>query len=51
VAFIAYGFLRQQQQEAALSEGRFVPFGRTAALGFTLAGIVLGAATVIVVLA
>src|SRR4029453_7098743 len=41
-AFIAYGFLRQQQQEAALSEGRFVPFGRTAALGFTLAGIVLG---------
>ncbi len=51
VAFIAYGFLRQQQQETALLEGRFVPFGRGAALGFTVAGILLGTATVIVVIA
>jgi inner membrane protein YidH len=51
VAFIAYAFIRQQQQERALDEGRFVPFGRTAVLVFTAAGILLGGATVIVVLA
>jgi putative membrane protein len=50
VAFIAYGFLRQRRQETALSEGRFVPFGRTAALAFTAAGIVLGVATIVVVI-
>ena len=51
VAFIGYAFLRQQQQERALDEGRFVPFGRTAAVVFTIAGLLLGGATVIVVLA
>src|SRR5207344_934878 len=51
VAFIGYAFLRQQQQERALDEGRFVPFGRTAAVAFTIAGILLGGATVVVVLA
>jgi putative membrane protein len=51
VAFVGYGHLRQQQQERALAEGRFVPFTRRAALGFTVAGLVLGAATVVVVLA
>jgi putative membrane protein len=49
VAFIAYGYRRQQQQESAMLEGRFVPFGRGAALGFTAAGVVLGVATVVVV--
>jgi len=34
-----------------LLEGRFVSFGRGAALGFTVAGILLGAATVAVVIA
>jgi uncharacterized membrane protein YidH (DUF202 family) len=51
VAFIAYGFFRQQRQEAAILEGRFVPFGRGAALAFTIAGIVLGIATLVVVAA
>jgi inner membrane protein YidH len=51
LAFIGYGFLRHQQQEKALLEGRFVPFGRAAALGFAVAGILLGAATVVVVIA
>ena len=51
LAFIGYALLRQQQQERALDEGRFVPFGRTAALVFTAAGIVLGLATVVVVIA
>ena len=51
VAFIAYGFLRQQRLESAILEGNFVPFGRGAALAFTIAGIVLGTATVVVVVA
>jgi len=51
IAFIAYGLFRHQQMEAALVEGRFAPFARGAALGFTAAGLVLGVATVIVVLA
>jgi putative membrane protein len=50
VAFIAYGFRRQQLQEAAMLEGRFVPFARSAALVFAVAGIVLGAATVVVII-
>ncbi len=51
IAFIAYGLFRHQQMESALLEGRFAPFGRGAALGFTAAGVVLGAATVVVVVA
>ena len=51
IAFIAYGLFRHQQTEAALVEGRFAPFGRGAALWFTAAGLVLGVATVIVVIA
>ena len=51
VAFIAYGFRRQQLQERALLEGRFVPFDHVAALGFAIAGLVLGLATVVVVVA
>ena len=49
VAFIAYGFRRQHQQERALLEGRFAPFGATAAMAFAIAGVVLGVATVVVV--
>jgi hypothetical protein len=48
---MAYGFLRQQRQEAAIIEGRFVPFGRGAAVAFTIAGIALGTATLVVVVA
>ena len=51
IAFIAYGLFRHQQMESALLEGRFAPFGRGAALGFTAAGVVLGVATVVVVVA
>ena len=50
VAFIVYGFLRERRQDAALREGRFVEFGPVAAAGFTIAGILLGAATVLVVI-
>ena len=51
VALIGYGWYRHREQEAALTEGRFVAFGPTAALAFAVAGIVLGAATVVVVIA
>jgi inner membrane protein YidH len=51
VAFVAYGFFRQQRQEAAILEGDFVPFGHRAALAFTIAGIALGTATLVVVVA
>jgi putative membrane protein len=51
IAFIAYGLFRHRQQEQALLEGRFVEFGSRAAIGFTAAGVALGIATVIVVVA
>jgi uncharacterized membrane protein YidH (DUF202 family) len=50
VAFISYGFLRERRLEAALRQGRFVEFGSVAAAGFTIAGIVLGLATILVVI-
>ena len=51
IAFIGYGFWRQQVMERALLEGRFVPFDRRAALAFTLAGVALGIATLVVIVA
>ena len=47
----AYGYRRQQVLERALAEGRFVPFERWAAFGFTAAGVVLGVATLVVIVA
>jgi putative membrane protein len=49
VAFIGYGYWRQQVMERALVEGRFVPFDGRAALAFTVAGIVLGLATLVAI--
>lgn len=49
IAFIGYGYWRQQVIERALVEGRFVPFDGRAALAFTLAGILLGLATLVVI--
>jgi putative membrane protein len=51
ISLLAYGYYRQRLQEAALREGRFVPFAPRAALVFAVAGIVLGLATIVVVLA
>jgi putative membrane protein len=50
IAFIGYGFWRQQLLERALIEGRFVPFSLRAALGFTLAGVALGLSTLVVII-
>ena len=49
VAFIVYGYQRQRRMEQALLEGRFIPFDHRAALGFTVAGIALGLATLLVI--
>jgi putative membrane protein len=51
IGFIGYGFWRQQVMERALLEGRFVPFDRRAALVFTVAGVALGLATLVVIVA
>jgi hypothetical protein len=45
----ANGYWRQQVMERALVEGRFVPFDGRAALAFTVAGIVLGFATLLAI--
>ncbi len=50
LGFVLYGYRRQRQLEQALLEGRFIPFDHAALLGFTIAGAVLGVATLIVIL-
>jgi uncharacterized membrane protein YidH (DUF202 family) len=51
IAFVGYGYWRERMLENALLEGRFVPFGAIAALGFTVAGAALGFATLVVIIA
>ena len=50
VAFIVYGYRRQYAVEAAVGRGEWAPLDLGVALAFTAAGVVLGAATVAVVL-
>jgi uncharacterized membrane protein YidH (DUF202 family) len=50
VAFIGYGFWRQRLMEEALLDGRFIPFSHRAAVAFTVAGLGLGLATILVIL-
>jgi putative membrane protein len=50
VALIFYGHRRQQTVEAALRRGEWAPIDARATAALTAAGIVLGAATVLVVL-
>jgi putative membrane protein len=49
LVFIAYGYRRQQMVEAALQRGEWAPLHERAAAGLTIAGIVLGIATIAVV--
>jgi putative membrane protein len=46
-AFITYGFVRQRDVERALAEGRYAPLDPVIALVFTGAGLVLAAATIV----
>jgi putative membrane protein len=49
-AFVGYAYVRQRRVEEALDAGRFSPLDDRVALGLTLATVVLGLATVALVL-
>jgi inner membrane protein YidH len=49
--FIAYAFIRQKQVEEALARGEYAPFETRAGLLFAVLGIVLGLATIAVIVA
>jgi putative membrane protein len=51
VLFIAYAYLRQKQVEAALERGEYAPFDARVSLVFACFGVVLGIATITVILA
>jgi putative membrane protein len=51
LGFIVYGYVRQRQIEAALARGEYAPFEDRAALIFAGCGVLLGVATVILVVA
>lgn len=50
IAFIAYAHRRQNAVEAAVRRGEWAPLDQRVALFLTVAGVVLGAATIAVVL-
>jgi putative membrane protein len=50
VLFIAYGFQRQRRVEAALRRGEYAPLETSAAAVFTIIGVLLAAATVLVLI-
>jgi putative membrane protein len=49
IAFVLVGFLRARSVEDALSRGAFAPLADRLSLGLTAGGILLGAATVVLV--
>ena len=51
LGFIGYGYLRQKQVDEALARGDYAPLDDRAAFVFAACGIVLGAATLILVVA
>jgi putative membrane protein len=51
LGFIGYGYVRQKQIEEALARGEYTGFQDRAALVFSICGILLGLATVILVIA
>jgi putative membrane protein len=50
VVFVAYAYRRHQEVEDALRQGSYAPFRSRAALAFSVAGLVLGLATVFLIL-
>ena len=50
VAFVAYAYRRHQEVEEALKEGSYAPFQSRVALLFSVAGLLLGVATVLLIL-
>ncbi len=51
VLFIAYAYVRQKRVEDALARGEYAPFEPRAGLVFAALGVVLGLATIVVVVA
>ena len=51
VGFIGYGYVRQRQVEAALARGDYAPLDDRAAIVFAAAGLLLGLATIALVIA
>ena len=51
LAFIAYGYVRQKQVDEALARGDYAPLDDRAAIIFAAAGLLLGLATIILVIA
>ena len=51
VLFIAYAYVRQKQVETALARGDYAPFDTRAGLVFAGLGLMLGLATITVILA
>ena len=51
VGFIGYGYVRQRQVDAALARGDYAPLDDRAAIVFAAAGLLLGLATITLVIA
>ena len=51
VVFVLFGYFRERALEQALDEGRYEPLSGRISLLLTLSGVLLGAATIIVLFA
>ena len=51
LGFIGYGYVRQKQVDEALARGDYAPLDDRAAIVFAAAGLLLGAATIVLVIA
>jgi putative membrane protein len=51
LGFIGYGYVRQKQVDEALARGDYAPFDDRAALIFAACGVLLGLATIVLVVA
>jgi putative membrane protein len=49
LGFIGYGYIRQKQVDAAIARGEYAPLDDRAALVFAACGVVLGLATIVLV--
>ena len=51
LGFIGYGYVRQKQVDDALARGDYAPLDERAAIVFAAAGLLLGTATIVLVIA
>jgi putative membrane protein len=51
LGFIGYGYVRQKQVDDALARGEYAPLDERAAIVFAAAGLLLGLATIVLVIA